>query len=116
MMQVHFACRNVATSRALVESNQQTVRLQEINVDAEERRLRIGITTSYQVLRVQEDLTAAQAQQLQARIVFEKALVDLQLAEGSLLDNLGIDYSVEVSDTPVSWLDSIGLEQPKSLE
>ena len=111
MMRTHHAARSVMTSRALVESNQQTVRLQEANVNAEERRLRIGITTSYLVLRVQEDLTAAQAQDLQARISFEKSLVDLQLAEGSLLDNLGVIYSPEISDTPVSWLESIGLSR-----
>jgi len=77
------------------------VRLQEANVNAEERRLQIGITTSYQVLRVQEDLTAAQAQELQARITFEKALVELQLAEGSLLDNFGIIYSPTISEASV---------------
>jgi len=108
MMQVHFAARSVVANQALLESTRQTVRLQEANVNAEERRLRIGITTSYQVLRVQEDLTAAQAQELQARIAFEKALVDLQTAEGSLLDNLGITYSNEITGTPVTWLQSIG--------
>ena len=48
MMRVHFAARSVMTSKVLVESTHQTVRLQEANVNAEERRLRIGITTSYQ--------------------------------------------------------------------
>lgn len=101
MMRVHYAARSVMTSKALVESTRQTVRLQEANVNAEERRLQIGITTSYQVLRVQEDLTAAQAQELQARITFEKALVELQLAEGSLLDNFGIIYSPTISEASV---------------
>lgn len=107
MMRVHFAVRSVLANQALVESTRQTVRLQEANVNAEERRLRIGITTSYQVLRIQEDLTAAQAQELQARIAFEKALVELQLAEGSLLDNLGVTYSTDITETPVTWLQSI---------
>ncbi len=101
MMRVHYAARSVRTSKALVESTRQTVRLQEANVNAEERRLQIGITTSYQVLRVQEDLTAAQAQELQARITFEKALVELQLAEGSLLDNFGIIYSPTILEASV---------------
>ncbi len=114
MMRVHYAARSVMTSEALVESTRQTVRLQEANVNAEERRLRIGITTSYQVLRVQEDLTTAQAQELQARITFEKALVDLQLAEGSLLDSFGITYSPDINDTPVSWRESIGLNDKPS--
>lgn len=111
MMRVHYAARSVLSNQALVESTRQATRLQEANVNAEERRLRIGITTSYQVLRVQEDLTAAQAQELHSRIAFEKALIDLQLAEGSLLDNFGIQYSTDISDTPVTWVQSIGFSK-----
>ena len=91
MMGVHYAGRAVMTNKALMESNQQTVLLQEANVNAEEKRLQLGVTTSYQVLRVQEDLTAAQVQELQARIAYEKALVDFQLATGTLLRDLSID-------------------------
>ncbi len=91
MMGVHYAGRAVMTNNALMESNRQAVRLQEANVAAEEKRLQMGVTTSYQVLRIQEDLTAAQVQELQARISFEKALVDFQLATGTLLHDLGID-------------------------
>ncbi|NLV44352.1 MAG: TolC family protein [Candidatus Hydrogenedentes bacterium] len=111
MMRVHYAARSVLSNQALVESTRQASRLQEANVNAEERRLRIGITTSYQVLRVQEDLTAAQAQELHARIAFEKALVELQLAEGSLLENFGIHYSMDISETPVTWVQSIGFSK-----
>lgn len=109
MMAVHYAARAVHTNRALLESNRQTVRLQEANVAAEEKRLRLGVTTSYQVLRMQEDLTAAQTQALQAQIAFEKALVEFQKADGSLLENLGIQYSINIEDRPVSWLQSVGI-------
>jgi len=90
MMGVHYAGRGVMTNKVLAESNRQTVRLQEANVSAEEKRLQLGTTTSYQVLRVQEDLTAAQVQELQARIAYEKSLVDFQLATGTLLGELKI--------------------------
>ncbi len=109
MMAVHLAARAVKTNRALVESNAQAVRLQEANVAAEEKRLRLGVSTNYQVLRAQEDLTAAQTQTLQARIAFEKALIEFQKADGSLLQNLGVSYTPELEDRPVSWLQSIGL-------
>ncbi|MCK5863354.1 MAG: TolC family protein [Candidatus Hydrogenedentes bacterium] len=91
MMGVHYAGRSVMTNKVLMESTRQTVRLQEANVSAEEKRLQLGTTTSYQVLLVQEDLTAAQVQKLQARIAYEKALIDFQLATGTLLCELGID-------------------------
>ncbi|MBI2422564.1 MAG: TolC family protein [Candidatus Hydrogenedentes bacterium] len=90
---VHQTVRNVLTNQILVESNRQSVRLQEANVVAEEKRLRLGVTTSFQVLQIQEDLTIAQTQELQAGIAYEKALVDLQLAEGTLLDNLGLQLT-----------------------
>jgi outer membrane protein TolC len=110
MMRVHVAARGVLTSKTLVESNHQTTLLQETNVMAEEKRLKIGISNSYQVLKVQEDLTAAQVAELQASISYEKALVELQLAEGSLLENLGVEWSSDPSIEPVSWIESVGLK------
>ena len=91
MLNAHMAVRNVMTNRILVESNRQARRLQEANVVAEEKRLRLGVTTSWQVLQVQEDLTAAQTLEVQAQTAYEKALVELQLAEGTLLENMGIE-------------------------
>ena len=104
---VHVAARNVKTSQILVESNRQAVRLQEANVTAEEKRLRLGVTTSFQVLRIQEDLTAARLQELRALISYETALVDLQIAEGTLLDNLGIKLETSSTETPVTYWESI---------
>jgi len=98
MMGVRMAMRALQTSQILVESNRQARKLQETNVAAEEKRLRLGVTTSYQVLQVQEDLTLAQTQEVQARIAFEKALVDLRLAEGRLLEQLGVEF--EPADVP----------------
>mgnify|MGYP002619644275 CR=1 FL=1 len=92
MLNVRIAIRQVNTSRILVESNRQTRSLQEQNLLAERKRLQLGMTTSFRVLQVEEDLTLAEVQLAQARVNFEKSLIDLQLAEGSLLDNLGVDY------------------------
>ncbi len=104
---VHVAARNVKTNQILVESTHQAVKLQEANVTAEEKRLRLGVSTSFQVLRIQQDLTSAQLQELQALISYEKALVDLQIAEGSLLDNLGIKFEATDTETPVSYWESV---------
>jgi outer membrane protein TolC len=103
VLNVRLAVRNLLTNRVLVESNEQAVRLQEQNVIAEEKRLRLGTTTSYQVLQVQEDLTAAQTMLLQAQIAYEKALVDLYLAQGTLLDEYGVDAQPPAPEKPVGW-------------
>ena len=104
---VHVAARNVKANQILVQSTRQAVRLQEANVTAEEKRLRLGVSTSFQVLRIQQDLTSAQLQELQSLISYEKALVDLQIAEGSLLDNLGIKLDITDTETPLPYWESI---------
>ena len=107
MLNVHLALRNLVTNQILVESNRQTLRLQEVNVVAEEKRLRLGVTTSWQLLKVQEDLTAAQVMELQARIAYEKALVDLRLAEGMLLESLGIEVDIPERERPMNYFISL---------
>lgn len=96
MMLVHTAARNILKNQTLVESNEQAVRLKQAEVAAEESRLRLGVTTSWQVLQVQEQLTAAETARLQSQIAYEKSLIDLQTAEGALLESLEI--TVEPAD------------------
>ncbi|HOJ68865.1 MAG TPA: TolC family protein [Candidatus Hydrogenedentes bacterium] len=110
MTAVHVALSNVHSSRVLVESARQTVRLQEANVAADEKRLRLGVATSFEVLRTQEDLANARQQELQAQVAYEKALVELRAAEGVLLDEMGVEFtspeSVEQLE-PYTWWDSV---------
>ncbi len=112
MMGVHMAMNSVLTNQILVESNRQAVRLQEANVVAEEKRLRLGVTTSWQTLRVQEDLTAAQTMFLQAQIAYEKAMIDLQLAEGTLLAKLNVEFEAPGRAKPVNYFYSIAPKKP----
>lgn len=107
MLKVRLALRALHTSQILVESNQQAATLQETNVAAEEKRLQLGVSTSYRVLQIQQDLTLAQTQELSARIAFEKALVDLRLAEGGLLESLGIEFAPPEPERPVSFVRSV---------
>jgi len=107
MFSVHLALQQVVTNSILVESNRQATRLQEANVIAEENRLRLGVSTPWQVLQVQEELTMAQTQRLQAQIAYEKALVDLELAEGALLDKLDITYETPEAVRPTGYFESI---------
>ena len=106
MLKVRLAARAVHTSQILVESNRQARTLQETNVAAEEKRLRLGVSTSYRVLQVQQDLTQAQTQEVQARIGCEKALVELRLAEGTILDSLGIQFEAADPEPPATFIRS----------
>ncbi len=112
MMAVHVAMNNVMTNQILVESNRQAVRLQQANVVAQEKRLRLGVTSSWQTLRVQEELTSAQTFLVQAEIAYEKAQIDLQLAEGTLLKALNIDVETPERAKPVNYFYSIAPKKP----
>ncbi len=107
MMGVHLAVRNVETNRILVESNRQARKLQEANVIAEEKRLKLGVSTSWRVLQVQTDYTMAKTMELQAQISYEKAVTDLYLAEGTLLGNMDIEIKPQDAEGPISYSESI---------
>lgn len=106
-LNVRSAIRSVGTTRILVESSRQARALQETNVAAEEKRLKLGVTTSFEVLRIQEDLASAEAQEVQALIDFEKAKADLELAEGLLLQSLGVEYEMPEPEKTVGFVRSI---------
>jgi outer membrane protein TolC len=105
-LDVRLAARNAITSKILVESNRQARVLQEANVIAEEKRLQLGVTTSYRVLEVQEDLTAAQTQEVQALVNYQKALTDLLLAEGTILETYDLEVETPES-TPIGYFESL---------
>ena len=106
MLSVRMSVRALVSSQILIESNQQTRILQEANVAAEEKRMSLGVTTSQQVLDIQEDLTEAQTQEIQSMVNFEKALVDLQVSEGMLLQNRGIIYEPHEEMNPLGFFRS----------
>ena len=107
MLTVRMAYTAIETNRTLVESSTQSRKLQEVNVAAEEKLLELGLASSYQVLDMQDDLTAAQSQEVQATIALEKAFVDLRLAEGSLLDMLGIEFVPPLREPPIGFVRSV---------
>ncbi len=86
------AISSVGSNRVAVEARAESRAYQEINVEKQKTSLKLGATTSFEVLRTQEDLASAEAQEVQSRIELEKSLVDLELAEGTILENHGIEF------------------------
>ncbi len=110
---VRNAIRQAASNRIIVESSGQARSLQETNVSAEEKRLKLGITTSFEVLRTQEDLANAHAQEVQAKIDYEKSLIDLKLAEGTILTALNVEYAAPEPEKPIGFGRSLVPPVPK---
>jgi outer membrane protein TolC len=68
---------------------------QEAALDAEQKKLESGKSTTYTVLQVQRDLTNARGAEIQALDTYNKSLSQLSLDEGSTLDRLGIHFEVK---------------------
>jgi outer membrane protein TolC len=104
---VKNAVSSVGTNRIAVEARAESRKYQETNVEKQETSLRLGATTSFEVLRTQEDLANAEAQEVQSRIELEKSLVDLELAEGTILENHGIEFVPPEEAEAVPFLRSL---------
>ena len=64
-------------------------------LDAEQKKLESGKSTTYTVLQMQRDLTTARGNEIQALDTYNKSLSQLSLDEGSTFQRLGIDLQVK---------------------
>ena len=64
-------------------------------LDAEQKKLESGKSTTYTVLQMQRDLTTARGNEIQALDNYNKALVQLSLDEGTTLQRLNINVEVK---------------------
>ena len=78
-----------------VQATRAAREYQEAALDAEQKKLNSGKSTTYNVLLVQRDLTNARGAEIQALDTYNKSLSQLSLDEGSTLDRLGINFEVK---------------------
>jgi len=64
-------------------------------LDAEQKKLDNGKSTTYTVLQMQRDLTTARGNEIQALDNYNKALAQLSLDEGTTLQRLGINVEMK---------------------
>lgn len=93
--EVRKAARAVTTAEALVDSTRVSRRLEEANLEAEQKRWENGMSTSFQVLQIQEDLATARSNAVKAETGYRKALIDFYRSTGTLDDVLGIQLQSE---------------------
>jgi outer membrane protein TolC len=79
------------TSFERVDSTRQARLYAESALDAEQKKLQNGKSTSFQVLQLQRDLTAASSAEIQALADYNKSLSNLALGEGTTLERRGIE-------------------------
>jgi outer membrane protein TolC len=93
MSDVRSAARAVTTAAQQIESARASVRLQERNLDAEQKRYENGMSTSFRITEIQEDLTQARSRQVSAVTAYRRALASYYRAIGSLLEENGVELA-----------------------
>ncbi|HET9767458.1 MAG TPA: TolC family protein, partial [Thermoanaerobaculia bacterium] len=89
--EVRRAVRSVRTATQEIQSATASVRLAEQNVDAERKRYENGLSTSFQVLQIQEDLTEARSRLVASVAGYRRALAEYYRSIGQLLDAEGVE-------------------------
>jgi outer membrane protein len=87
--QVRFVARNVQTNQQRVRSAAASRELQERKLEAEEKKLAAGMSTSFFVFQAQRDLSAARVAEIQAVSDYNKSLVDFEAVQLVPLDGRG---------------------------
>ncbi|MCI0538910.1 MAG: TolC family protein, partial [Verrucomicrobiales bacterium] len=67
----------------------------EMALQAEQRKLENGRTTSFVVLQLQRDLTASRLAELSALAEYNKALAQLALREGTTLERNNLKVEIK---------------------
>lgn len=87
---VRQAARDVDTASRTIVATRAARDAAERNVEAERRRYENGMTTNFQVLEVQQQLSDARVRELQALVGYNQAVSRFHRAVGDVLDVRGI--------------------------
>jgi HAE1 family hydrophobic/amphiphilic exporter-1 len=90
--QVRNFARNVTTNSKRVEATRASRALAEKRLEAEEKKFQAGMTSSFQVIQAQRDLSQARNSELQAIIDYLKSVVDFETAQQSPLAGGGVGF------------------------
>jgi len=93
-MQVLQARINLVEGKSQVEAAHEAVRLAQFSLDAERKKLQVGLSVAYNVVLRERDLVTAQYADVQAVTAYAKSRVALDQAMGTTLDR----HRIELND------------------
>jgi len=93
LIQIDNAVKQVRNAFERVDATRQARVYAETALDAEQKKLESGKSTSFNVLQFQRDLTARRSDEIRALADFNKALSQLYFLEGSILErnHIGVE-------------------------
>jgi outer membrane protein TolC len=95
LVQIDDAVNQVRTSLDRVESTRMARIYAEAALEAEQKKLDSGKSTSFVVLQLQRDLTSARSEEIRALADYNRALAQLALNEGATLAQKNIQLEVK---------------------
>lgn len=98
MVGVHDAIQEAESSFQRVGATRAARQFAEEALDAEEKKLANGKSTSFEVLRLQRDLTQARRDETRALADYNKALATVRQRQGSSLLKFDLETAVEIPD------------------
>ncbi len=85
VLEVKEAWRAMEVNRRKIRTSETSVRLAQQQLEAEQKRLSLGLSTNYQVLQMEEDLRNVQINSLRAKVDYWKARARMLKATGTFL-------------------------------
>jgi outer membrane protein len=92
-IEVRNAQFDVKQNRASVQAAQYAVDFARQTLDADQQKLKVGLTTTTAILQDASVLTTSESNLVSAKAAYEKSRIELDRATGLLLDNSGIDVA-----------------------
>ncbi|MFZ1158894.1 MAG: TolC family protein, partial [Candidatus Sulfotelmatobacter sp.] len=114
--QVRIEVRNaqfdVKQNRASVQAAQYAVNFARQTLDADQQKLKVGLTTTTAILQDASILTTSESNLVSAKAAYEKSRIELDRATGLLLDHSGIDVA-EATRAQVTRLPTVPYVEPR---
>src|SRR5579872_1405122 len=111
-VEVRNAQFDVRQNRAAVQAAQSAVDLARQTLDADQQKLKVGLTTQTAILQDASTLTTTESNLVSAKAAYEKSRIELDRATGLLLDHSGIDIG-DATKGQVSHLPSVPSVAPR---
>lgn len=89
--EVRAAARQVETAAKQIDSARVSRQLEERNLDAERKRYENGMSSSFRVLQIQDDLTQARSREVNAVASYRRALASYYRTIGVSLEQQGVE-------------------------
>lgn len=91
-LEIREALREIESSYKRISATQEARQLSEKNLEAEEERMELGMSTSVEVLRFQEELAAARSRETKAIVDYINSLNKLDKVTGTTLETYQIEW------------------------